>query len=37
MLRPALMPAAGNVLVVAAWGLFGLLIAIRRFRWEPAR
>lgn len=26
-----------NVLIVVAWGLFGLLVAMRRFRWEPAR
>ena len=26
-----------DVIVVAAWGLFGLLISIRYFRWEPAR
>ena len=26
-----------NVLIVAAWGLFGLLVAVRRFRWEPGR
>ena len=24
-----------DVLVVAAWGLAGLLLAIRYFRWEP--
>lgn len=24
-----------DVLVVAAWGLGGLLVAVRRFRWEP--
>jgi hypothetical protein len=24
-----------DVLVVAAWGLAGLLVAIRFFRWEP--
>ena len=23
--------------VVAAWGLFGLLVAVRFFRWEPRR
>ena len=27
----------GNLAVVAAWGVFGLLIAIRFFRWEPRR
>jgi ABC-2 type transport system permease protein len=27
----------GNLAVVAAWGLFGLLIAVRFFRWEPRR
>jgi ABC-2 type transport system permease protein len=26
-----------NVLIVAIWGLFGLLVAVRRFRWEPSR
>jgi ABC-2 type transport system permease protein len=26
-----------NVLIVAAWGLFGLVVAVRRFRWEPSR
>jgi ABC-2 type transport system permease protein len=26
-----------DVLVVAAWGVFGLLIAIRFFTWEPKR
>jgi ABC-2 type transport system permease protein len=25
----------GNLAVVAAWGLAGLVFAIRRFRWEP--
>jgi ABC-2 type transport system permease protein len=25
----------GRLAVVAAWGLLGLLIAVRRFRWEP--
>ena len=25
----------GNLAVVAAWGLAGLAIAVRRFRWEP--
>ena len=25
----------GPVAVVAAWGLGGLLLAARRFRWEP--
>jgi ABC-2 type transport system permease protein len=24
-----------NVAVIAAWGLAGLLVAVRRFRWEP--
>ena len=42
MLQAAFLPQSvawrwSNVLVVAAWGLFGLLVAIRRFRWEPAR
>ena len=27
----------GNLAVVAAWGVFGLLIAIRFFRWTPRR
>jgi ABC-2 type transport system permease protein len=27
----------GHLAVVAAWGLFGLAIAIRFFRWEPRR
>jgi ABC-2 type transport system permease protein len=27
--------SAGPLLVVALWGLAGLAIAIRRFRWEP--
>lgn len=27
--------AGSAVLVVAAWGLFGLAVALRRFRWEP--
>lgn len=26
-----------NVLIVAAWGVLGLLVAVRRFRWEPSR
>jgi len=26
-----------NVAVLAAWGLAGLFIAVRRFRWEPSR
>jgi ABC-2 type transport system permease protein len=26
-----------NIGIVAAWGLAGLLVAIRRFRWEPSR
>jgi ABC-2 type transport system permease protein len=26
-----------NLVIVAAWGLFGLLVAVRRFRWEPSR
>jgi hypothetical protein len=25
----------GAIAVVAAWGLAGLAIALRRFRWEP--
>jgi len=27
----------GHLAVVGAWGLFGLLIAVRFFRWEPRR
>jgi ABC-2 type transport system permease protein len=27
----------GDLAVVVAWGLFGLLIAVRFFRWEPRR
>jgi ABC-2 type transport system permease protein len=27
----------GDLAVVAAWGLFGLVVAIRFFRWEPRR
>jgi ABC-2 type transport system permease protein len=27
----------GHLAVVAAWGLFGLLVAVRFFRWEPRR
>jgi len=27
----------GHLAVVAAWGIFGLLIAVRFFRWEPRR
>ena len=27
--------SAGSMLVVALWGLAGLAVAIRRFRWEP--
>ena len=26
-----------DVLIVAAWGAAGLLFALRRFTWEPAR
>jgi hypothetical protein len=25
----------GNVAVVVAWGLAGLVVAVRGFRWEP--
>ena len=25
-----------SVLAVAAWGVFGLAVAIRKFHWEPA-
>jgi ABC-2 type transport system permease protein len=38
---PAHLSASGfsgnDLLIIAAWGAFGLLIAIRRFRWEPRR
>jgi ABC-2 type transport system permease protein len=27
----------GHLAIVAAWGVFGLLIAVRFFRWEPRR
>jgi ABC-2 type transport system permease protein len=27
----------GHLAVVAAWGLFGLIVAVRFFRWEPRR
>jgi ABC-2 type transport system permease protein len=27
----------GDLAVVVAWGLFGLLVAVRFFRWEPRR
>ncbi|MFL5736439.1 MAG: ABC transporter permease [Actinomycetota bacterium] len=27
----------GDLAVVAGWGLFGLLVAVRRFTWEPRR
>jgi ABC-2 type transport system permease protein len=27
----------GHLAVVAAWGLFGLVVAVRFFRWEPRR
>ncbi len=27
----------GDLAVVAAWGLFGLIVAVRFFRWEPRR
>src|SRR5262249_31052914 len=26
-----------DLLVIAAWGVFGALVAVRRFRWEAAR
>ena len=26
----------GALAVIAAWGLFGLVVAVRRFRWEPS-
>ena len=28
--------AWGDLAIVAAWGLAGLLVALRRFRWTPA-
>jgi len=28
--------SAGKLAVVAAWGVFGLLLAITKFRWEPS-
>jgi ABC-2 type transport system permease protein len=38
---PAHLSASGfsgnDLLIIAAWGAFGLLIAVRRFRWEPRR
>jgi ABC-2 type transport system permease protein len=27
----------GHLAVVAAWGVFGLVVAVRLFRWEPRR
>jgi ABC-2 type transport system permease protein len=27
----------GHLAVLVAWGIFGLLIAVRFFRWEPRR
>lgn len=27
----------GNLGVIAAWGLFGLLVAVKRFSWEPKK
>ena len=27
----------GHLAVVAAWGVFGAIVAIRRFRWEPSQ
>jgi ABC-2 type transport system permease protein len=27
----------GHLAVVAAWGLVGFAVALRRFRWEPRR
>jgi ABC-2 type transport system permease protein len=27
----------GHLAIVAAWGIFGLLVAVRFFRWEPRR
>jgi ABC-2 type transport system permease protein len=29
-------PSAGDVLVLVAWGAAAALVAVRRFRWEPA-
>jgi len=26
----------GDVAVVVAWGVFGAIVAVLRFRWEPA-
>jgi ABC-2 type transport system permease protein len=31
----ALSSHAGAVVVVACWGLVGLILAVRMFRWEP--
>jgi len=31
----ALSSHAGAVVVVACWGLAGLFLAVRMFRWEP--
>jgi len=31
----ALSSHAGAVAVVSAWGLLGLFLAVRMFRWEP--
>jgi ABC-type polysaccharide/polyol phosphate export permease len=31
----ALSQSAGAIAVVACWGLAGLLLAVRMFRWEP--
>jgi ABC-2 type transport system permease protein len=28
--------AGRSVAIVAAWGLFGAIVAFRRFRWEPS-
>ena len=27
----------GNLAVIAAWGVVGAIVAVRRFRWEPSR
>jgi ABC-2 type transport system permease protein len=35
------LPASGwepsDLAIVAAWGVFGLVVALLRFRWEPSR
>jgi ABC-2 type transport system permease protein len=27
--------STGTIAAVALWGLFGLVVAVRKFRWEP--